>query len=112
MRSPAMAGTSAAPAGAVPTRDVSDDAATWIVDGHRDLLTQERLGPAREDDFELLAERRRLGVEDPGLVRRAVELDGRRVAGAALGAPLEPELAVDRRSGVDEMDLDRDPRAK
>ena len=91
--------------------DDPDRQLTGVVDRDGDLLAQQDLPAAREHHFELLAERGRLGVQDPGLVGRAVELDGGRVTGPTLAAALEPDLAADRRPAVDEVDLDRDPRA-
>src|SRR5262249_31081719 len=68
--------------------------------------------PADERDLELLAERWRLGVQDPVLVGWRIELDRCRVPGATLASTLESQLAADGRSLVVEVDLDRDPGAE
>ena len=93
-----------------PRGDDADDQLRRVVDRERDLFAGNGLVAADEQDLELLAEARRLGVDDELLVGRAGEIDREREAGSSLGSALESELTDDRRTVVVEMDLDRQPR--
>ena len=77
-----------------------------------DLLGHDRppVG-ADQGDVELVAEGRRLDVQDVGLPRARREVDRDPEPGPALAAARQPELTGDRRAAVLDVDLDRHPAA-